>query len=60
MIPKLLSNLKTLFLQQVFINRLVYMPGTIPGDRAPTVNKTNNAETVKKLTFKLRRQITNK
>lgn len=60
MAPKLISNPKTLFLQQVITNCLVYMPGTIPGDRAPTVNKTNNAETVKKLTFELRRQITNK
>ena len=58
--PKLLSNPKTLFLQQVFTNCLVCMPGMIPGDRDPAVNKTCNAHAVEKLTFKLRRQIINK
>lgn len=57
---KLLSNPKTLFLQQVFTNYLVYMPGTIPRDQDPTANKTNSADTGERLTVKLERQIINK
>lgn len=39
---------------------MVWMPGTIPGDKGPAVNKTHNADTVEKLTLKLKRQRINK
>lgn len=46
---QLLFNPKTSFLQQVFANYLTYMPGIIPRDRDPTMNKADNADAVKRL-----------
>ena len=61
MTSKLLSNPKILFLQQVFTNCMVWMQGTIPGDKGPAINKTHNADTVEMLTIlKLKRQIINR
>lgn len=51
MTSKLLSDPKTLLLQHVFTNCLVYMPVTMPGDRDLAVNKINNADPVEKLIF---------
>ena len=40
---------------------MVWMPGTIPGDKGPAINKTHNADTVEMLTIlKLKRQIINR